>query len=75
VTRRALPYRSIGVGRGIGKDLQRAFGGGALRTSLRGFAGEDREENNAEVHYRIEMVACRDKLDLDKPGDRVAAQD
>jgi hypothetical protein len=37
-------------------------------------AGEDREEVNAELHYRIEMVAYRDKLDLDKPTDRVAAQ-
>jgi hypothetical protein len=37
-------------------------------------AGEDREKVNAEVHYRIEMVAYRDKLDLNKPADRVAAQ-
>ncbi len=37
-------------------------------------ASEDREEVNAEVHYRIEMVAYRDKLDLDKPADRLAAQ-
>jgi hypothetical protein len=37
-------------------------------------AAEDREDVNAEVHYRIEMVAYRDKLDLDKPADRVAAQ-
>jgi hypothetical protein len=46
----------------------------------RGFTGvnkradEDREAVNVEVHYRIEMVAYRDKLDLDKPVDRVAAQ-
>jgi hypothetical protein len=26
------------------------------------------------VHYRIEMVAYRDKLDLDKSSDRLAAQ-
>ena len=37
-------------------------------------AGEDRERVNAEVHYRIEIVAYREKLDLDKPADRVAAQ-
>ena len=37
-------------------------------------AGEDREEVNAEVHYRVEMVAYRDKLDLDKPADLLAAQ-
>jgi hypothetical protein len=37
-------------------------------------AAEDREKVNAEVHYRIEMVAYRDKLDLDKPADRVAEQ-
>ena len=37
-------------------------------------AGKDRERVNAEVHYRIEMVAYRQKLDLDKPADRVAAQ-
>ena len=29
---------------------------------------------NAIVHYWIEMVAYRDKLDLVKPADRVAAQ-
>jgi hypothetical protein len=28
-------------------------------------AGVDREEVSAEVHYRIELVAHRDKLDLD----------
>jgi hypothetical protein len=38
-------------------------------------AGENRQAVNAEVHYRIEMVAYRDKLDLDKPADRVAAQE
>jgi hypothetical protein len=32
------------------------------------------ERVNAEVHYRIEMVAYREKLDLDKPADRLAAQ-
>jgi|GEM_PF-2538259 len=37
-------------------------------------ASEDREEVNAELNYRIEMVAYRDKLNLDKPADRVAAQ-
>ena len=37
-------------------------------------AGEDREKVNAEVHYRIEMVPYRDKLDLDKSADRLAAQ-
>ena len=37
-------------------------------------AGKDRERVNAEVHYRIEMVAYREKLDLDKPADRMAAQ-
>ena len=26
------------------------------------------------MHYRLEWVAYRDKLDLDKPADRVAAQ-
>ena len=38
-------------------------------------AGEDREAVNAEVDYRIEMIAYRDKLDLDKPTDRLAAQE
>jgi hypothetical protein len=33
-----------------------------------------REKVNAEVQSRIEMVAYREKLDLDKPADRVAAQ-
>ena len=37
-------------------------------------AGEDREKVNAEVHYRIEYIAYREKLDLNKPADRVAAQ-
>jgi hypothetical protein len=37
-------------------------------------AGEDREKVNAEVHYRIEYIAYREKLDLDKPVDRMAAQ-
>jgi hypothetical protein len=38
-------------------------------------AGDDeREDVNAEVHYRIEMVAYRDKLDLDKSAERLAAQ-
>jgi hypothetical protein len=35
--------------------------------------GEERESVNA-VHYRIEMVAYRGNLDLDKSTDRVAAQ-
>jgi hypothetical protein len=30
--------------------------------------GEDREKVNAEVHYRMETIAYRDKLDLDKPA-------
>jgi hypothetical protein len=29
---------------------------------------------NAEVHYRIEYIAYREKLHLDKLADRVAAQ-
>jgi hypothetical protein len=37
--------------------------------------GEDREPVNAAVNYRIEMVAYREKLDLAKPADRVAAQE
>ena len=37
-------------------------------------ADEDRERVNATVECRTEMVACRDKLDLTKPADRVAAQ-
>ena len=37
-------------------------------------AGEDREKVNAEVHYRIEYIAYRENLDLEKPADRVAAQ-
>ena len=37
-------------------------------------AGEDREKVNAEVHYRIEHIAYREKLDLDKVADRVEAQ-
>ena len=35
---------------------------------------EDREAINGTVQLRMEMVACRDKLDLDKPADQVAAQ-
>jgi hypothetical protein len=35
---------------------------------------EDREAINGTVQLRVEMVACRDKLDLDKPADRAAAQ-
>ena len=31
-------------------------------------AGEDRAKVNAEVHYRIEYIAYREKLDLDKPA-------
>ncbi len=38
-------------------------------------AGEDREKVNAEVHYRIEYIAYRDKLDLNKPADLLAAQE
>src|SRR5215475_15220504 len=37
-------------------------------------ASKDRERVNAEVHSRIEMVAYREKLNLDKPADRMAAQ-
>ena len=40
-------------------------------------AGDDECEGvNAELqyNYRIEMVAYREKLNLDKPADRVAAQ-
>ena len=29
---------------------------------------------NAELQYRMEMVAYREKLNLDKPADRVAAE-
>ena len=35
-------------------------------------AGEDRERVNAEVHYRIEYIAYREKLDLNKPADLLA---
>jgi hypothetical protein len=35
---------------------------------------DDGEAVNGTVQLRMEMVACRDKLDLDKPADRVAAQ-
>jgi hypothetical protein len=72
----ASPYCSIGVGRGIGKDLQRAFGGSTYAeytekvTGVNKRAGEDPERVNAEVDYRIEMVAYPEKLDLDKPADR-----
>ena len=37
-------------------------------------ASKDRERVNAEVHSRIEIVAYREKLDLGKPADRMAAQ-
>jgi hypothetical protein len=37
-------------------------------------AGEDREKVNTEVHYRIEHIAYRDHLDLQKLADLVAAQ-
>ena len=36
---------------------------------------EDREAINGTVQLRMKMVACRDKLDLDKPADRAAAQE
>ena len=36
--------------------------------------GEDRAAINTEVQYRLEWVAYRDKLNLDKPADRAAAQ-
>ena len=29
---------------------------------------------NADLQYRMEMVAYREKLNLDKPADRVAAE-
>jgi hypothetical protein len=32
-------------------------------------------ESRAEVHYRIEYIAYREKLDLEKPADRLAAQE
>src|SRR5215510_11314533 len=35
---------------------------------------EERDAVNATVQLRMEMVACRDKLALEKPADRVAAQ-
>jgi hypothetical protein len=38
-------------------------------------AEDESEAVNAEMHYRIEMVAYRDKLDLDRPADRAAAQE
>ena len=37
-------------------------------------ADADREKVNAEVHYRIEHIAYRDHLDLQKLADRLAAQ-
>jgi hypothetical protein len=43
-------------------------------TGVKKRAAEAREEVNAEVHFRTEMVAYRDKLDLDRPADRMAAQ-
>jgi len=35
---------------------------------------EERDAVNATVQLRMEMVACRDKLALEKPADRVAAE-
>ena len=37
--------------------------------------GEDPEYINGEVEYRVQMIATRDKLDLDKPSDRLSAQE
>jgi hypothetical protein len=37
-------------------------------------AADDRERINAAVDYQIVMIAHRDKLDLNKAADRVAAQ-
>src|SRR5262245_3792567 len=34
---------------------------------------EERDAVNATVQLRMEMVACRDKLALEKPADRVVA--
>ena len=36
---------------------------------------EERNAVNATVQFRMEWVAYRDKLDLKKPADRVAAQE
>jgi hypothetical protein len=35
---------------------------------------EERDAINAEIHYRLEWVAYRDKLDLNKPADWLTAQ-
>lgn len=34
---------------------------------------EERDAVNAAVQFRMEMIACRDKLDLSKPADLAAA--
>ena len=36
---------------------------------------EDRDKVNSEIDYRIEYIAYRDHLDLEKPADRLAAQE
>ena len=38
-------------------------------------AGEDPEYINGQVEYRVQMIASRDNLNLDKPSDRLAAQE
>ena len=44
-------------------------------TVLNKRAGEDAEYINGEVEYRVQMIASRDNLNLDKPSDRLAAQE
>ena len=44
-------------------------------TVLNKRAGEDRKYINGEVEYRTQMIASRDNLNLDKPSDRLAAQE
>jgi hypothetical protein len=47
-----------------------------LRDESHGVSKRDKEERdavNAEVQFQMEMIAYRDKLDLDKPADRAAA--
>ena len=43
-------------------------------TEVKKQAGEDPKYVNGEVQYRTQMVAHRDKLDLNKAADVVAAQ-
>lgn len=42
-------------------------------TAVNNRAGDDRERVNSEMHYRIELIAHRDNLNLENPAERAGA--